>query len=68
MYDSDTEEGLSCNCSKFADDTKLFNAADNAGSLQNDLIKLSEWSNTWQMQFNIDKRKIMLFGKRNPKQ
>ena len=36
-------------------------------NIQNDIIKLQEWANTWQMSFNYDKCKVMHFGKKNLK-
>ena len=54
--------------SKFADDTKLFNrvsTAEHVKLLQSDLNNLYNWSNEWQMLFNIDKCKVMHFGNNN---
>ena len=34
--------------------------------LQADLERLMDWSNRWQMQFNIEKCKVMHFGYNNP--
>ena len=33
--------------------------------LQDDLNKLVDWSNTWQMNFNVDKCVVMNFGTLN---
>ena len=38
----------------------------NGATLQTDPHKLLDWSNTWQMQFNIEKCKVMHFGYNNP--
>ena len=35
-------------------------------TLQEDLDLLYAWSNKWQMQFDVDKCKVMHIGKRNP--
>jgi len=43
---------------KFADDSKLFvkaNCVVNCKRIQDDLDKLKQWSDLWQMQFNVDK-------------
>ena len=43
---------------KFADDTKVIcpiEKEENGATLQADLDKLLDWSNKWQMQFNLDK-------------
>jgi ribonucleases P/MRP protein subunit RPP40 len=54
---------------KFADDTKcgrVIENDDNIADLQKDLDNLLEWANTWQMQFNPDKCKVLHFGRNNP--
>ena len=47
---------------KFADDTKLFgkvqSEVDYIG-IQEDLQRLSDWSKEWQMEFNVEKCKVM---------
>ena len=53
---------------KFADDTKDFgsiNHADDSIKLQEDLNKLFNWSQDWQMKFNVDKCKVMHLGRKN---
>jgi len=53
---------------KFADDTKLYgkvNNEENRKQLQKDLDHLVEWTRQWQMEFNINKCKVMHIGKRN---
>ena len=42
----------------FADDCLLYrvsNGAEDANMLQEDLNRLSEWENTWQLRFNVSK-------------
>ena len=54
----------------FADDTKLFRTVktiDDCNILQNDLNTLSQWTNDWLLNFNVDKCKVMHIGKNNPK-
>ena len=55
---------------KFADDTKLLrqvrDIADTVG-MQEDLDRLVECSDKWQMQFNVSKCKVMHMGKKNPR-
>ena len=56
--------------SKFADDTKLCHGArntDDITELQEDINKLVEWANNWQMSFNVDKCSVMHFGHNNMK-
>ena len=54
----------------FADDSKIYrpiNSQADARILQEDLLKLQEWSRKWLLQFNEDKCKVMHFGCKNPK-
>ncbi len=54
--------------SKFADDTKIgrtIRTGEDARTLQEDLNKLSAWSNKWQMSFNINKCSVLDIGTRN---
>ena len=54
--------------SKFADDTKLCHRArnpDDIMELQEDINKLVEWANKWQMSFNVDKCSVVHIGHNN---
>ena len=60
--------GLISKISKFADDTKVGINANNETAvkqLQEDLNRIGEWSQKWQMPFNLDKCKVMHVGQRN---
>jgi ribonucleases P/MRP protein subunit RPP40 len=53
----------------FADDTKMMSQILNENSckdLQEDLIKLLEWSEEWSIKFNEEKCKVMHIGRSNP--
>ena len=53
---------------KFADDTKLCHRArnpDDIMELQEDISKLIEYANKWQMNFNVDKSSVMHIGHNN---
>ena len=53
---------------KFADNTKVFGRVSNSAQrqlLQDDLDKLCEWADSWQMEFNVDKCKATHIGSRN---
>ena len=68
VYVNDMDCGLEANISKFADDTKIFHevsSLEDCEMLQTCLDKLKEWSETWQMQFNASKCKVLHFGKKN---
>ena len=52
---------------KFADDTKIFgvvNDVEDRKKLQEDLRRLVDWSERWQISFNVDKCKVMYLEKR----
>ena len=70
IYINDIDNDLCCKISKFADDTKIGNKATShlqRQQIQNDLDKLVEWSERWQMNFNIDKCKVLHLGNKNTK-
>ena len=53
----------------FADDTKLYSeisSKSDSDSLQNDLNNLVIWTNTWLLNFNLNKCCVMHLGKDNP--
>ena len=53
---------------KFADDTKcgkIIVNEESTAELQKDLDNLLVWADTWQMQFNPDKCKVLHFGRNN---
>ena len=63
----DSVEGL---VKIFADDTKVFSAIneeEDYKSLQKDLDHLSEWSDKWQLRFNVSKCGVMYYGNRSEK-
>ena len=66
VFINDLPEIVSSSCKVFADDTKIYNSACKHISIQNDLDKLFEWSNIWQLHFNIDKCKVLHLGNCNP--
>ena len=55
----------------YADDTKLLakirkdKELEDINELQNDIDKITTWTNTWLMRLNIEKCKIMHVGKKN---
>ena len=55
---NDTTKGINSPLRIFADDCLLYrviNGAEDTNRLQEDLNKLSEWANTWQLKFNVSK-------------
>ena len=70
IFINDLLENISSLGKLFADDAKIYRqikSREDARILQEDLIKLQEWSRKWLLQFNEDKCKVMHFGKKNPK-
>ncbi len=62
---NDIDLGLSNFINKFADDTKIGNAAlmeQDRRSRQEDLHKLSDWCEKWEMSFNTNKCQILQIG------
>uniref|UniRef100_A0A3B3SEK0 Reverse transcriptase domain-containing protein n=1 Tax=Paramormyrops kingsleyae TaxID=1676925 RepID=A0A3B3SEK0_9TELE len=70
IYINDIDTNIYSKLVKFADDTKVGGVADTelaAQQLQRDLNLISDWADTWQMKFNIDKCKVLHVGSRNIK-
>jgi ribonucleases P/MRP protein subunit RPP40 len=68
IYINDIDSGLVSTIGKFADDTKMcksVSSIEGVRCLREDLVKLSEWANDWQMSFNTDKCSVIHIGKGN---
>ena len=68
IYINDLDIGIKNSLLRFADDTKVFGKVSDPTDhflLQDDINHLIEWSIDWQMLFNVDKCKVMNFGKKN---
>ena len=59
IFINDLPIGMHNYCMMFADDTKIFGAP--GPVLQLDVDKASEWACKWQMNFNINKCKVLHF-------
>ena len=69
IYINDLLDGIKSGGKLFADDSKLFKRIkflQDRLILQQDLIKLQQWSSKWLMEFNEKKCKVMHFGANNP--
>ncbi len=70
IYVNGIDGGLNNIISKFANDTKIENSIiteHDRMSLQKGLKKVSEWSQSWEMPFNVKKCHILQIGTRNQK-
>ena len=68
IYINDLEDDMSSKLLKFADDTKVFRRVTNVTDkqcLQDDLDKLVEWSEKWQMVFKFGRCKCIHIGHGN---
>ncbi|KAF2355360.1 Reverse transcriptase domain [Trinorchestia longiramus] len=68
IYINDLDVGIISKINKFADDTKLCHKAfteRGRATIQSDLNCLLQWTETWQMSFNIEKCSVMHVGANN---
>ena len=62
IYINDIDDTVPSKILKFADDTKItasISSVEEQHILQTDLTRLMEWSEEWQMKFNVNKCKVM---------
>ncbi len=69
IYINDINVGLNNFIAKLTDDTKIGKSVPyrDGQSLQEDLRKISSWSDKWEMPFNVNKCHILRVGTRNHK-
>ena len=68
IFINDIEEDVASKILKFADDTKLISrvgTVQEVERLKDDLRKLFQWAEDWQMMFNADKCSVLHFGYNN---
>ena len=65
IFINDLPDVVSSTCKIFADDTKIYGPSSNNSIIQSDLLKLLEWSDLWQLKFNINKCHVMRYGNHN---
>ncbi|GAB0185286.1 cAMP-dependent protein kinase inhibitor alpha [Grus japonensis] len=69
MFTSDTDSGIECTLSKFANDTKLsgaVNVLEGRDAVQKDLDRLERWHRVNLMKFDKAKCKVPHRGWGNP--
>ena len=62
VYINDLPNRVVSSCSLFADDCLLYRqirSPEDCCILQDDLLKVEDWDNTWKMVFNIDKCEVL---------
>ena len=64
IFINDLPEAVNVNCKVFADDTKIYDDTNNHHEIQSDLFKMQEWTEKWNLYFNISKCKVMHIGKK----
>ncbi|KAF2361543.1 Protein of unknown function DUF4817 [Trinorchestia longiramus] len=68
IYINNLDVGIISKINKFDDDTKLCHSAfteRDRATIQSDLNRLLQWSETWQMSFNIENWSVMHVGANN---
>ena len=65
-YINDLPDNVTSTTKLFADDTKLYGVPTNTSSIQEDLDRLQDWSDTWLLKFHPDKCGVLRIGKRTP--
>ena len=66
IFINDLSDELNSFCKIFADDTKIYDKSTNYNRLQEDLNCLQNWSDKWNLYFNVEKCKVLHVGKNNP--
>src|SRR2546426_11985039 len=65
IYINDIDADLISTIGKFADDTKMcksVSSTEGVQKLRDDLTKLGNWANDWQMSFNTEKCSVIHLG------
>jgi len=66
IFINDLDNNISSDVLKFADDTKIYRTVTNQEDgqrLQKDLDTVGTWAVRWQMKFNVEKCKVLHYGR-----
>ena len=63
IFINDLPDEVNSFCKNFADDTKIYDKSTNYNRLQENLNRLQNWSDKWNLYFNIEKCKVLHVGK-----
>ena len=69
LFVGDSDSGIACTLSKFADDTELSGAIDmleGRDAIQRNLVRLKKWSHANLMKFNQGKCEVLCWVPGNP--
>jgi hypothetical protein len=68
IYINDFPNNVSSSAKLFADDTKVYRELtvleSDMQTLQSDLDRMTQWTNSWQLNFNPDKCEVMRISHR----
>lgn len=68
VYSADLLNSLKCDCSVYADDTKIYgNPLSGNSSIQTDLNVINQWCQDWLIPLNKNKCSILHLGNSNPR-
>ena len=67
IFINDLPDCIEILCKIFADDTKTYGPSKKYSVIQDDLLKLMEWSKKWQLFFNTVKCSVLHSSKDNDK-
>ena len=66
IFINDITDGIQSCYRIFADDTKIYDKTSNSQILQNDINRLQDWTQTWNLYLNVLKCHVLHVGKKNP--